>query len=281
MRTIKRYLLRSRYIKEMIDENARIKSKSIRLICDVGGVLKLLVSHKFNLFDYENELNLIKENGYIIDLEKGDVQLYIPRYEYDELQHEIAVRHDFYERKELDYLQKKYNITSNTVVLDIGANIGNHTVFFAKVCRCKKVFAFEPIPEIFDILKRNVKGNEIEDKVELNNVALGEQSGNATISFQTEKNCGATHIQSNSEGNLLMARLDDYDFENIDFIKIDVEEYEYNLFLGAEETLKKHSPVIYVEIMKPHYQKVNSVLEGYGYRMAEAVTNMNYVYLKE
>src|SRR5260221_8795610 len=62
---------------------------------------------------------------------------------------------DFYERDILDYIRDNYPI--HECILDVGANIGNHTVYFAKYLDYKAIVAFEPIPDNFVLLKENIK----------------------------------------------------------------------------------------------------------------------------
>lgn len=59
-------------------------------------------------------------------------------------------------------MQKR--LGENKIVVDIGANIGNHTVFFANVCKAKKVYSFEPQEKVFEILKKNVEINKFNKK---------------------------------------------------------------------------------------------------------------------
>lgn len=69
-------------------------------------------------------------------------------------------------------------------------------------------------------------------------------------------------------------RVDSYDFNvNVDFMKIDVESYEWHVIKGAEQTLKTHQPLIMVELM-PRYEdkkytvkKTQSLLESFGYKL--------------
>lgn len=79
-----------------------------------------------------------------------------------------------------------------------------------------------------------------------------------------------------------MKRLDDYEFERIDFIKIDIEGYEFYCLEGAKNTLSKHSPVIYVEISDNYFSKVDRLLRSYGYINHSVSYNGvygNYIYI--
>lgn len=68
--------------------------------------------------------------------------------------------------------------------------------------------------------------------------------------------------------------------DKIDLIKIDVEGYEYKVLLGAKETLKKYNPVIIIECFDKYFEKVNSLLNEYGYVKTKNLPSSNYIYIK-
>lgn len=243
--------------------------------------MSLLLEHRFNLFDYEDEVRAVRNNNYRFKFRKHNTEFefFLPNYEEDLLQYLIVNYANFYEHRELEYLRKNV-IPRNAVILDIGANIGNHTVFFGKVCKAKKIYCFEPVDETYKTLCKNIELNGLENVAAANNVALGNVSGKAKIKFFNPRQIGSTQVEEAPDGDMNMARLDDYTFDRIDFIKIDVEKYELNLLKGARETLTKHSPAIFIEIFDDCFQGVNAVLEKYHYRKQETVAPYNYLYRK-
>ena len=136
-------------------------------------------------------------------------------------------------------------IKKGDIVLDIGANIGYYTLLFAKlVGNNGKVFAFEPDPKNFDLLKRNVELNNYKNVV-LVQKAVSDKNGK--IKLYLSKNNKAHHSVFNQLGSdqfieIDAIKLDDYfkDSNNIDFIKIDVEGAEYDVFNGMQKTLNKN-----------------------------------------
>ncbi len=248
-----------------------------RLCCG----LKLFLEHRGNLWDYQPEIDRMIRDGYVYTFTKDgkEIRLYLPAYDHDFIQRNIVTYGDFYEADELAVLDKEISI-QGAIVLDIGANIGNHTVYWSKVREATHIYSFEPVPDTFRILKRNIELNALEEKVTLFPVALGNEDGSANLDFWDPNNCGKAQIKSSTDGSMKLARLDDFSFERIDFVKIDVETFEYHLLLGARETLNKHSPVIFVEIFSEHFERVNGLLEEYGYRMKEELSLYNYVYAK-
>ena len=77
----------------------------------------------------------------------------------------------FYEQEELELIAGL--VPQGATIVDIGANIGNHTLFFAQMMRAARVIPFEPNPLAFEVLIAHVIANGIADKVDLRNLGLG------------------------------------------------------------------------------------------------------------
>ncbi len=163
-----------------------------------------------------------------------------------------------YNIQEKDFLKFIDLIKDGDHVLDIGANIGVMTYYFSKKLPNSAIHSFEPIPENLNVLLR-VKQKLRLLNVKVHSYAVGEKTGIIEM-IMPEKNKvyfhGLSHVKSNSEckGKIKSAevkRLDDIkELTNVKVsaIKIDVEEYEYNVLVGAEELIKKNRPVIYCEL---------------------------------
>lgn len=240
----------------------------------MGGIE--LLKHPFSMWDY---LKIIESNGNIVETKNPDAKLYIPYCRYDCLQMTIARDNDFIDRKYLDYLKDKY-IKPDSVILDIGANIGNHSVYYALACKAKRIYQFEPQQDIFKILKKNIELNYLQDICKPYNIGLGSKNGNGRILSYDRDNSGGTSITMDDGGDMKVKRLDEICTEKVDFIKIDVEGFEYNVLLGAGALLKNYSPVIYMEVYDDKFEQVNKLLDSYGYRKIEKVTDADYIYKK-
>lgn len=135
---------------------------------------------------------------------------------------------------------------SNLYAIDIGANIGYHSIYMSK--KFKKVYSFEPQKEIFHILNLNIKKNNITNIIAYNN-AVGEQ--NKEIKLSCNNNFIHNSIKKIDENGCEitnMIKLDDIkELNNIGYIKIDVEGYEYNVLRGAINLINKNRPVIIFE----------------------------------
>jgi FkbM family methyltransferase len=122
---------------------------------------------------------------------------------------------------------------------DVGANIGSFTVLAAGVVGAR-VCAFEPNPETFASLARNVRLNGFDERVKLVNAAVGRTLG----SIQMSAGLGTeNHVASSSESNgsiPVKATTLDIELEDdpADFLKIDVEGFETEVFAGGANTLK-------------------------------------------
>lgn len=70
----------------------------------------------------------------------------------------IKMTHNFFEIEFLKFIQKSY--PNHHDIIDIGANIGNHSLFFAKFLNCKKIHAFEPVDTNLQLLQKNLQDYE-------------------------------------------------------------------------------------------------------------------------
>lgn len=165
---------------------------------------------------------------------------------------------------------------TNAVVYDIGANIGNHTVFFSKYLKAKKVYSFEPSEEVYNLLKGNIERNYLKG-VETYNYAIGERNslGNITID---ESNLGASTMNEDEQGNVEIKPLDSFEKDAPDFVKIDVEGFELKVLLGMKNILTKHKPVLWIEIFDDHFKQVDDFLKEYNYVLIDRWLD-NHVYV--
>ncbi len=130
-------------------------------------------------------------------------------------------------------------------VIDVGANVGWYTIIASKlVGKDGTVIAFEPEPENFAILKRNVLANGC-DNVILEQKALSNAAGTLTL-YLDELNKGMHSIVSDQRGGAIKVeglRLDDYlenRFKKVDFVKIDVEGAEPMVLEGMRRAIESH-----------------------------------------
>lgn len=151
--------------------------------------------------------------------------------------------------------------TPGGVILDIGANIGLNSIMFSKYT---DVHAFEPV--FYDILSDNVKGLP----VHVYPFALSNCKGSKEIFID-----GATSFHTTGTVSKVvdMECLDDIVHDPVAFMKIDVENHEYEVLQGAKELIMKNKPVICVET----FGDPERLLKLVGYTQLFTFPESNYV----
>lgn len=152
------------------------------------------------------------------------------------------------------------NTKDGDVCIDVGANIGHHTIVMSQsVGNNGKVYAYEPIPKIKEQLEKSLLLNEIKN-VETLQIALSDKESAMELNI-CDSNIGSSSLvnkTNDSEKITIQTKtLDSYNYSKVDFIKIDVEGFEYNVLLGGEKTIEKYKPTIIIEYSPAYYQKSN------------------------
>lgn len=187
----------------------------------------------------------------------------------------------FYEGTMLEFIENLY--PENTVI-DVGANIGNHTIYLVAFTDCEKVIALEPHPRMWEVLDDNVKQNQLSSKVETKNMAAGEENGNCDIQEAPENRLGNTQVVANNQGTVPMKTLDSIAGKRkVSIIKIDVEGFEPQVLKGSMNILNQQSPDIFIEARnKKEKREIDRILQPLGY---EAIKVFNrtptYYYTKK
>ncbi|WP_161805839.1 FkbM family methyltransferase [Pedobacter sp. Hv1] len=167
------------------------------------------------------------------------------------------------------------HIEADYTILDVGANIGFHTLFFRDLVGKKgKVIAFEPIPLNFESLNRNIALNGFKN-IEVHQIALSNK--NETISIVADVNStnpGSFNLFDQNGDITVTCRIGDEIIitEKVDFIKIDVEGYESFVIDGLMKTITKFKPKIIFEYDNNYHKKTGlpanyifSKIEPLGY----------------
>lgn len=172
---------------------------------------------------------------------------------------------------EIDLLSKF--IKTGDIVIDVGANIGTHTVPFSRmVGKDGKVFAFEAQPRLEKILEANIRLNKLGNVVWANK-AIGSVGGKINIPKlpldNTEYNFGALSLSDQHQeydGEVDMIAIDSFCSDlSPSFIKVDVEGMESDVISVARETIKRCKPILYVENNGEDSSKIWDVLQQIGY----------------
>lgn len=194
----------------------------------------------------------------------------------------ISLNYDYYERDELDYFFKYYS--DKEVIYDIGANIGNHTVFFAKYGNVESIYAFEPIKELVILLNENIRGNQVEQSVKVIETALSCISTKGRMQL-IKGNIGASTLVCDQRGEITVEILDTLNLPVPEFIKIDVGDHEFEVLRGMENLLINNSPLLWVHIRTENLLKVNEFLNNLNYEMIDRYLSnsqySNFIYKKQ
>ncbi len=163
------------------------------------------------------------------------------------------------DENENDFFHFLSLIKPDQTTLDIGANLGLMSYYLAK--NTKETIAFEPMPNNYRVIEK-VKERYQLDKLTIQSHALGNENKKIQLILPVVdgvKKQGLSHVIDEkmtefNEGQSFETdcyRLDDVAVlkgKKIDAIKIDVENFEFEVFLGAEQLLKKDKPLIYCEL---------------------------------
>lgn len=142
------------------------------------------------------------------------------------------------------------------VAIDVGAHVGLWSMQLAK--KFAVVHAFEPVAAYRECFLHNVDAKG----VLLYPFALGAEQGRVSMKIPTLNgglDTGGTHVVPGNDVEL--KTLDEFDFHNVDFIKIDCEGFEEAVIKGARETIERCRPVMIVE-QKPHKLSANYGIKG-------------------
>jgi FkbM family methyltransferase len=161
------------------------------------------------------------------------------------------------------FIEEIYNVDgfkpeSGQMVIDIGANYGDSAIWWAKAFGTK-VIAFEPLVNVFNALEENIKLNNVD--VTAYNLALG---NGEEISGSSDGNM----FSSGGNIKLKSEKLDSFSFERVDLLKIDVEGFEMDVLLGAENTIRQFKPRIILETHSRELRKkCHAFLSSLGYSL--------------
>lgn len=201
----------------------------------------------------------------------------------------VAMRLGYYRRKltkdclsDLNHIFRDKRVET---VLDVGANIGFVTHQFRKMFPAAKIYAFEPNPNVFEVLAASYQADK---SVQVLNCGVGDVE--CRLSFNVNANTGtSSFLKATEYHHKHQARklLDPIDVEvltlngftaskgllHIDILKLDIEGYELKALQGASRLLKQHAiDAIYTEVSlvpqyvgQPLFHEISSYLEGYGY----------------
>jgi hypothetical protein len=161
-----------------------------------------------------------------------------------------------YWEEHLYYLYSQI-IKEDFIVLDGGANIGFHTVQFAKLAYKGKVYAFEPQNLIYNVLSSNILFNGLSNIV--SQYKLGLSDSESIETFTSMENPGVTmgedcinwggrgFTEKDGGEEAKTITIDSLNLNRLDFIKLDIQGFEYKALMGGINIIKNNMPTIFIE----------------------------------
>lgn len=167
-----------------------------------------------------------------------------------------------YEKDDSDMIFRL--VHDGDTIFDIGGNMGWYAIGLYKAKKDVDIHIFEPIPATYESLVGNAKINGV--KININNFGLSDKKQELIFYFHKEGSGNASAAIMNEDRENIEIKchvdtLDNYFSENklakLDFIKCDVEGAELLTFKGGIETLGKHKPIVFTEMLRKWSAKFN------------------------
>ena len=198
----------------------------------------------------------------------------------DTIAKEINI-HGVYEKEEIEVLSKL--ISSKDHVVDIGANIGNHSIAFSKIS--KKVYSFEAHPRTFEILKFNTHKYK---NIKIFNIGISNKKGSLFFKNIITTNIGGKKLSKTGSIKSQINKLDNIikSDKKIKLIKIDIEGHEHEALLGMKKLLSNNNSLILLEFCEEsiakrrkiiNFLRDNKYLHSYYFSKEKKISNLGYL----
>ncbi|HEX3887758.1 MAG TPA: FkbM family methyltransferase [Phenylobacterium sp.] len=174
--------------------------------------------------------------------------------------------------QEWDFLAQL--VKPGMTVVEVGANIGAHSVPLARACNPGPLYVFEPQQRVFQILCANLALNGVKNALAYPE-ASGEHQGFVVVpplDYGADYNFGGVSVLPDSAGaqgqKVRVTPIDSLNLTACHLLKVDVEGFEVQVLRGAADTIRRLRPLLYVENDRvAHQQEVISLIAELGYRM--------------
>lgn len=182
---------------------------------------------------------------------------------------------------EADSLEKLHRLIKSPTpnILEVGANIGNHVVWYARNLNAKQIYPVEPNPLALDILRQNVEANDLAACIDERGMGFGagKTSGRFRVETDDADNLGATRLVEDADGDIDVKTLDALmGDDKVDFIKIDAEGMELDVLEGAAAIIARDKPVIWVEVLRSNLLDfAQDWCRAAGYQVIDSTSYVN------
>ncbi|MEE8351381.1 MAG: FkbM family methyltransferase [Rhodospirillales bacterium] len=233
------------------------------------GLFGLNELEKSRLLDY------IAENPLFISVDHKGKIAKLPYTGCNPTLERIQLRGLFYEAEDLAYVGER--VASGATIVDVGANTGNHLVYFSLYMSPRRIIPIEPNPEAARVLKATIDANGI-DGIDLGCIgkAAGAVHRRVSLKPQRRVQLGSVALEKEAGGEIEMVPLDDLIEGRVDFIKIDAEAMELDVLLGGRGIVDRDRPLILVEVQDENLPDFLAVVENFGYRVERIFPDQAY-----
>jgi FkbM family methyltransferase len=191
-----------------------------------------------------------------------------------DLIHQRLLSGVFFEAAELDYLRQIVPPQAN--ILEVGANVGNHVVYYGLFLNPKSILPIEPNPEAVRWLEKNIELNGLHCvDLSLLGFGAGESVGKFDLHVDSLSNIGAAHLEASAKGTIDVYPLDQKVQTHIDLLKIDVEWMELEVLRGAQRLIRDSQPILFIEIMNANLEAFAAWREQNGYVLLKTFDYVN------
>jgi len=234
---------------------------------------------------------------------KVDNTLFVVKDFSDLIQHHIATK-GLWEPDLIDVLKSISTQITNNIgkchLVNVGAHIGSVCVASAK--HFSRITAFEPVKSNFDHLNLHRNLNNV-DHMTTHNLALSDSKYESKIVFN-HQNTGGCHVvsdyevensirhaQNHTKDTVQCVPMDSIDFDtSIEVLLVDIEGHEERFIKGAQETIKKHLPVVIIELwtdakrqhenMKTTQSEMIQKITSFGYNTVKQLGVDTFIFIK-
>jgi FkbM family methyltransferase len=191
-----------------------------------------------------------------------------------DLIHRCFLKGRFFEPDELAFIETW--VGAGATIVEVGAYVGNHVVYYARFMQPHSITVLEPNPEAIALLRRNLAANAVTN-AELSWLGIGaaEAAANYEVVCESADNRGASRLVQAAGGAVKSAPLDDLIVHTVDFIKIDVEGMELEVLAGARRVIAESRPKIMIEVFRHQIPRFEEWLGLNRYRVRR---RFEYVY---
>jgi FkbM family methyltransferase len=176
----------------------------------------------------------------------------------------------FYELEELELIAEL--VERPRRILDVGANVGNHSLYFAHRFDAELTIPVEPNPRVVPLLRANLGLNWHRSfDLSLVGYGLSDQEGHGISHVKTEANLGGARLVADDNGCVPIVTGDNaLEGQSFDLIKIDVEGMENSVIAGMARILARSNALVFVEVLFSNIDATIAQMRQLGYTYREA-----------